>query len=139
MSGKPFTPSAIDEHIGHRMQLRRVMMGMSQKDLAQICGVTFQQIQKYECAGNRISASRLFELSAALQTPVSFFFMGLPGYIEHEPRNGRISKMRVGDKTVEDPLAKNESLELVKLYWKLSTDAQREAVIKMLKAMNGQD
>jgi hypothetical protein len=47
--------------------------------------------------------------------------------------------MRVGDKTVEDPLAKNESLELVKLYWKLSTDAQREAVIKMLKAMNGQD
>ena len=47
MSGKPYTPSAIDEHIGQRMQLRRVMMGMSQKDLAKICGITFQQIQKY--------------------------------------------------------------------------------------------
>ena len=48
MSGKPFPPNAIDEHIGQRMQLRRTMMGMSQKDLAKLCGVTFQQIQKYE-------------------------------------------------------------------------------------------
>ena len=82
MSGKPFKPNSIDEHIGQRMQLRRIMMGMSQKDLAKICGVTFQQIQKYESAGNRISASRLFELSGALETPVSFFFAGLPGHIE---------------------------------------------------------
>ena len=90
MSGKPYVPNAIDEHIGQRMQLRRVMMGLSQKDLAKICGVTFQQIQKYESAGNRIAASRLFELSAALETPVSFFFSGLPGHIEREPRNGRV-------------------------------------------------
>ena len=74
MSGKAFVPSAVDLHIGQRMQLRRVMMGMSQKDLAKVCGVTFQQIQKYETAGNRISASRLFALSTALETPVSFFF-----------------------------------------------------------------
>ena len=47
MSKKSFVPTPIDEHIGQRMQLRRVMMGMSQKDLAKICGVTFQQIQKY--------------------------------------------------------------------------------------------
>ena len=66
MSGKPYSPTSTDEHIGQRMQLRRVMLGMSQKDLAKICGVTFQQIQKYESAGNRISASRLFELSVAL-------------------------------------------------------------------------
>ena len=55
MSGKPFQPTAVDEHIGQRVQLRRVMMGLSQKDLAKICGETFQQIQKYERAGNRIS------------------------------------------------------------------------------------
>ena len=139
MSGKPFAPSAIDEHIGQRMQLRRVMLGMSQKDLAQTCGVKFQQIQKYECAGNRISASRLFELSVALQTPVSFFFSGLPGYIDHEPRNGRLPKMRVCDQNANDPLSKNESLELIKLYWKLSSDSQREAVMKMLKVLNGQE
>lgn len=139
MSGKPYTPSHIDEHIGRRMQLRRVMLGMSQKDLAQICGVTFQQIQKYECAGNRISASRLFELSAALQTPVSFFFAGLPGHIEREPRNGRLPKVNLSDQKPDDPLSKNESLQLVNLYWKLATDSQREAVMKMLKALNGQD
>ena len=138
MSGKPFTPNAIDEHIGQRMQLRRVMMGLSQKDLAKICGVTFQQIQKYESAGNRIAASRLFELSAALETPVSFFFSGLPGHIEREPRNGRLPKHSVSDQNAFDPLAKNESLQLINLYWKLPSDAQREIVMQMLKTLNGQ-
>ena len=56
MSTKQTATNPIDEHIGQRVQLRRVMMGMSQKDLASICDVTFQQIQKYENAGNRISA-----------------------------------------------------------------------------------
>ena len=83
MAGKSSVTS-IDEHIGQRVQLRRVMMGMSQKDLARVCGVTFQQIQKYETAGNRIPASRLFELSTALDTPVAFFFMGLPGNVPEE-------------------------------------------------------
>lgn len=139
MSGKPYNPSTIDEHIGKRMQLRRIMLGMSQKDLARICGVTFQQIQKYECAGNRISASRLFELSAALQTPVSFFFSGLPGHIERTPRNGRLPRVTVNDQQPDDPLSKNESLQLIHLYWKLANDSQREAVMKMLKALNGQE
>ena len=139
MSGKAFVPNAIDEHIGQRMQLRRVMMGLSQKDLAKICGATFQQIQKYESAGNRIAASRLFELSAALETPVSFFFSGLPGFIEREPRNGRPPKSCVSDQTAFDPLAKNESLQLINLYWKLPTDSQREIIMKMLKTLNGQE
>lgn len=139
MSGKPHAPNAIDEHIGQRMQLRRVMMGLSQKDLAKLCGVTFQQIQKYECAGNRISASRLFELSAALETPVSFFFAGLPGHMEREPRNGRLPKTGVRDQDTTDPLAKNESLQIINLYWKLPSDAQRETVMKLLRALNGQE
>lgn len=133
------TPNPIDEHIGQRMQLRRIMMGMSQKDLAKICGVTFQQIQKYECAGNRIAASRLFELSVALQTPISFFFTGLPGYIEREPRNGHLPKPRLGDQAPDDPLGKNESLELINLYWRLANDDQRETVMKLLRALIGQE
>ena len=134
MSGKPFAPTAVDEHIGQRVQLRRMMMGLSQKDLAKICGVTFQQIQKYESAGNRISASRLFELSMALDTPVSFFFQGLPGNLPEPTRRGRI--MRVSEPQPDDPLAKNESLELIKLYWKLPDD-QRQMVMKMVKSLNG--
>lgn len=128
--------SAIDEHIGQRVQLRRVMMGMSQKDLADKCGVSFQQVQKYEAADNRIPASRLFELSTALDTPVSFFFMGLPGNLSEENRNGR---RRVSDQTSDDPLAKNETLQLIKLYWKLPNDGQRQTILKMLKSLNGLD
>ncbi len=139
MTGKTFTPNSIDEHIGQRMQLRRVMMGMSQKDLAKLCGVTFQQIQKYERAGNRISASRLFELSAALETPVSFFFAGLPGHIERAPRNGHLPKAHLRDKRPVDPLSKNESLQLINLYWKLSNDSHREMIMKMLRTLNNLD
>lgn len=139
MSNKTSIPNSIDEHIGQRMQLRRVMMGLSQKDLANLCGVTFQQIQKYESAGNRISASRLFELSVALETPVSFFFCGLPGFIERTPRNGHINRARLRDAGSNDPLAKNETLQLINLYWKLSSDEQREVIMKMLRVLNGQD
>lgn len=136
MSGKPFEPTAIDKHIGQRVQLRRVMMGLSQKDLAKICGVTFQQIQKYESAGNRISASRLFELSSALETPISFFFHGLPGYMPEPNRSGRITP-RVSEQKSNDPLAKNESLQLINLYWKLPNDEQRATIMNMLRALNG--
>ena len=139
MSGKSFKPSSIDEHIGQRMQLRRTMMGMSQKDLAKLCGVTFQQIQKYETAGNRIAASRLFELSVALQTPIAFFFAGLPGHMEREPRNGHWPKSHVSDQSASDPLAKNESLLLLTAYWKLPSDNQRKLVMQMINALNAQN
>jgi len=136
MSGKAFAPTAVDEHIGQRLQLRRTMMGLSQKDLAKKCGVTFQQIQKYETAGNRISAARLFDLSRSLDTPVSFFFSGLPGNLPDETRMTRsMPPMRVAEQTADDPLAKNESLQLVKLYWKLSSDEQRETIMKLLKSL----
>lgn len=139
MSGKTSVTNSIDEHIGQRIQLRRVMMGMSQKDLANICGITFQQIQKYETAGNRVAASRLFELSVALETPVSFFFCGLPGHIERMPRNGHLPKTPVRDSGAADPLSKNETLQLINLYWKLPNDSQREIVMKMLRALNEQE
>lgn len=135
MAGKTYTPTIIDQHIGKRMQLRRTMLGLSLKDLANICGVTFQQIQKYETADNRISASRLFEIGAAMQTPVSFFFSGLPGNMPDETRTTR--SMRVHQPDADDPLLRTESLQLIRLYWKLETDAQRAAFLNMLKSMVG--
>ncbi len=135
MSGLPFKATIVDKHIGQRVQLRRTMMGLSQKDLAKICGITFQQIQKYETAGNHISATRLFDLSQALETPISFFFSGLPGNIPSETRSGR--PWRAAEPQDNDPLSKNESLQLIKLYWKLSNDDQREIIMNMLKTLNG--
>ncbi len=136
MAGKPFNPTYIDEHIGRRIQLRRNMLGMSQKDLADVCGITFQQIQKYESAGNRVAASRLFEIGQAMDTPVSFFFTGLPGNLPDETKATRSAPRCVANQTMDDPLGKNESLELIRLYWKLSSDPKRKTIMNLLRALN---
>ena len=133
MTRKPGLINEIDKHIAQRVQLRRVMLGMSQSDLAKKCGISFQQIQKYETAGNRIPAARLFDLSQALETPVAFFFSGLPGNLPAETKSTR--SMRVSEQKENDPLAKTESLRLVNLYWNLPSDSQRDMIMKMLKTL----
>ena len=87
----PENPNAIrraepvDEHVGRQIRARRRVLGMSQEDLANTLGLTFQQVQKYERGTNRVSASKLFAVARTLQCPVSFFFEGL----EQEPDPGR--------------------------------------------------
>lgn len=137
MARKAGLINAVDHHIAQRLQLRRVMLGMTQSDLAKKCGVSFQQIQKYETAGNRIPAARLFDLSQAMETSVAFFFSGLPGNFPPETKASR--SMRVSEAQENDPLSKNESLQLINLYWKLPSDAQRKTIMNMLKLLNGED
>lgn len=134
MAGKAFNPTSIDQHIGRRMQLRRTILGMSLKDLAAATGVTFQQIQKYETADNRVSASRLFQIGLAMQTPVSFFFVGLPGNMPDETKSTRSMRVRQPEEP-DDPMLRNESLNLVKMYWRLANDNQRAAIINLLKSL----
>ena len=71
-------PNPIDKHVGSRVRMRRMMLGMSQEKLGDALGLTFQQVQKYEKGTNRIGASRLQQISLILQVPVSFFFEGAP-------------------------------------------------------------
>ena len=79
-SGAPDTgPDPVDVHVGARMKLRRVLLGLSQAELGAALGLTFQQIQKYERAANRISASMLHHIATVLDVPVSFFFDGMDG------------------------------------------------------------
>lgn len=137
MARKAGLINEIDQHIAQRLQLRRVMLGMTQSDLAKKCGVSFQQIQKYETAGNRIPAARLFDLSQALETSVAFFFSGLPG--NFPPETKAIRSMRVLEAKENDPLSKNESLQLINLYWNLPNDAQRKTIMDMLKLLNGEN
>ncbi len=68
-------PHPIDLMVGKRIRLRRVQLGLSQTELGQKLGVTFQQVQKYENGTNRVSCSRLYETATALEVPISFFFM----------------------------------------------------------------
>src|SRR5271167_2618011 len=71
-------PNPIDKHVGSRVRMRRMMLGMSQEKLGDALGLTFQQVQKYEKGTNRIGASRLQQISQILQVQVSFFFEGAP-------------------------------------------------------------
>lgn len=136
MARKAGLINAVDCHIAQRLQLRRVMLGMTQSDLAKKCGVSFQQIQKYETAGNRIPAARLFDISQALETSVAFFFSGLPGNFPPETKANRSA--RVSEAKENDPLSKNESLQLINLYWNLPSDTQRKTIMDMLKLLNGE-
>jgi len=74
-----YGPHPVDLRVGARLRERRLMLRMSQQQLADSVGITFQQVQKYENGTNRISASRLFELSRSLEVPIAWFFEGLEG------------------------------------------------------------
>ncbi|GHV35678.1 transcriptional regulator [Spirochaetia bacterium] len=129
---------SIDRYIGQRIQVRRNMLGVTQKQLADICGITFQQIQKYESGETRIAAGRLYQLGIALDAPVSFFFSGLA---KQTPASDFVSidhptEHRLYSPDANDPLAKNESLEIIRLFWKLPTDEMRANVMNLLRSMN---
>jgi transcriptional regulator with XRE-family HTH domain len=72
----------IDTHLGRRLRLRRRLLGLTQQELADACGVRFQQIQKYECAANRMTAARLWEIAVALGVQPAYFFDGLGAQME---------------------------------------------------------
>ena len=71
--------AAIDDHVGARIRERRIMLGLTQQQLAEMIGVTYQQAHKYERGINRISAGRLFEIAQVLSVPVNYFFDGIEG------------------------------------------------------------
>ncbi len=71
-------PDPVDVHVGGRVKLRRTLLGLSQEELADAVGVTFQQIQKYERGTNRMGASRLFDMATVLDVPVSYFYQDIP-------------------------------------------------------------
>jgi len=135
-SGRPKTgkPNPIDVHVGSRVRLRRTLLGMSQEKLGEAIGLTFQQVQKYERGANRIGASRLFDLSRVLDVPVSFFFDDMPS-----PDEDVVSRPGVGDDTPTghepDPMAKRETLELVRAYYRINDPSVRKRLFELTKAV----
>ena len=90
-------PNPIDIHVGSRVRLRRMMLGMSQERLGESLGITFQQIQKYEKGTNRIGASRLQHIARVLSVPVSFFFEDAPGAPQWPRAHGGIARRGRGE------------------------------------------
>ena len=120
-------PNPIDVHVGSRVRLRRTLLGMSQEKLGDAIGLTFQQVQKYERGANRIGSSRLFDLSRVLDVPVSFFFDDMPAEIsESTPGSDSGLSETSADSYASDPLAKRETLELVRNYVAAPADVQQK-------------
>ena len=137
-------PNPIDIHVGHRLRLRRTLLGMSQERLAHLLGLTFQQIQKYERGVNRIGSSRLYELGQILHVPVSFFFDAMP---DSDDRAQDLLAPGLAEEaaafTFDDDrglaLDKRETLELVRAYNRIPDPAVRKRLFELAKALANLD
>ena len=114
-------PDPIDVYVGTRVRMRRTLLGMTQTQLGEALGLTFQQVQKYERGANRISASRLYQTSQILDVPVSFFFDELD-----------VEAMAWSP---DDILPKRETLELVRAYYRITDSDTRDHLRKLFQSM----
>ncbi len=125
---------AVDAHVGSRVRLRRKLLGMSQARLGEAVRLTFQQIQKYERGTNRIGSSRLYQFSQVLDVPVSFFFDDMPAEIA---ARGPGLAEAAGVAFEADHLARRETLELVRAYYRISDPVVRKCLFELVKAIAG--
>jgi transcriptional regulator with XRE-family HTH domain len=133
MAGKK--PNPVDAHVGSRVRLRRMLLGMSQERLGESMGLTFQQVQKYEKGVNRIGASRLFQISKILDVPVQFFF-------EEAPYSGDGNAVRGMAKPDSEAfilefLNSREGLELNRAFVKIGDAKVRKSVVDLVRALSG--
>ena len=130
------TPNPIDKHVGSRVRMRRMMLSMSQEKLGDALGLTFQQVQKYEKGTNRIGASRLQQIAAILQVPVSFFFEGAP----HAP--GQISQGLAEAPSpayISDYLATSDGLALTKAFMRIKSGKLRRRIVELVEQIAGDE
>ncbi len=132
----PRRPSPVDVHVGARVRLRRTLFGMTQTDLGDALGLTFQQVQKYERGANRIGAGRLYDLARVLDVPVNFFFEDMPPEVAAiSPATKRRGKAKKLTGYEPDLMVKRETLELVRAYYKIEDADVRKGVYQLTKAM----
>lgn len=135
---KPYSqqPHHVDEFVGHKIKIRRKILGMSQSKLGDAIGLTFQQVQKYERGTNRIGASRLYELSKVLKTPVAYFFEGLDlgGYSQNVSSSLRVAEHKA-EPYEASWLSNKELLDLVKAYNKIQDPQLRKQILDFTRSL----
>lgn len=128
------SPNPIDSHVGSRVRLRRMMLGMSQEKLGESLGITFQQIQKYEKGTNRIGASRLQHIATVLGVPVAFFFEDAPG-TPAEAEAGLSENQ--SSSYVVDFLSSSEGLQLNRAFIRIQDAKVRRKIVDLVRAVAG--
>ena len=136
----------IDLHIGRRLRRRRRLLSLTQQQLGSVIGIRFQQIQKYECGANRVSAARLWQLAQALEVPVNYFYDGIgqtPAQTWRDrdpvdPRSGEVRAVegRVGEARTGEVLARKETQDLIAAYYQLG-ESPRRRLLDLAKSLNG--
>src|ERR1700730_13480092 len=126
-SGNP-----IDRHVGTRVRMRRMMLGMSQTKLGDALGVTFQQVQKYEKGTNRIGAGRLQHISSVLQVPPAFFFDGAP----HAPAGQIPANATSATDEIAAFMATRDGLVLAKAFMRIGNLALRRRVVDLVEEID---
>ena len=116
----------IDLHLGRRLRRRRRLLGLTQQQLALAVGIRFQQIQKYECGANRISAARLWQLAEALETPVAYFYDGLAE-----------SAAREEERSSGEMFSRKETLDLIQAYYRHS-ERPRRRLLDLAKSLHNE-
>lgn len=134
------TPNPVDVFVGQKLRSRRSLIGITQENLAEAAGITFQQVQKYEKGRNRLSASRLYQFSRVLDVPVSYFFEGFSAPDSHVGIQAGFAdnEQEAFDSEAvepEDILSRKETIDLVRTYYTITDEKLRRDFLKMLKAM----
>lgn len=135
--GQPRRPNQIDVHVGSRVRRRRLELDLSQEQLGEALGVTFQQIQKYERGTNRVGASRLFELGGILNVAVGYFYSGLAVQPNggDEPQAGAVLQEDAAIPYVADPPQTRDAIELQQLFSQIKDARARRAILDMCRSM----
>lgn len=124
----------VDVYVGKRIRLRRSVLGLSQEQLAKMLGLTFQQVQKYERGMNRVSASRLWDVSKVLNIPVSFFFDDMDKDIDAQsPANLNSLSIVKSENIQNDPMLKSENIDLIKCLEKIKNENLKKSLMNCIK------
>ena len=126
------TPNPIDKHVGSRLRMRRLMLGMSQEKLAEAFGLTFQQVQKYEKGANRMGASRLQQAAHILDVSVPFFFDGAPG-------GHKLEEDAPSSAYVNEFVSSEDGLRLIKAFIRIGRPAVRHRIVNLVQEIAGGD
>jgi transcriptional regulator with XRE-family HTH domain len=133
MQAKKTGPNPIDKHVGSRVRMRRMTIGLSQEKVAHALGLTFQQVQKYEKGTNRISSSRLHQLARILEVPIPFFFDGAP------QQSARSQGKAESPNYVNDFLATDDGLTLTKAFMQIEDAKLRRSIVHLVEQLAGDD
>lgn len=129
-------PNPIDVHVGKRLRLRRNILKITQKELAEMLGLTFQQVQKYEKGDNRVSASRLWDISQILGVPIDFFFEDIDEQIALKSPRPKNKDQDYLAEIIDDPMQREETLQLVRAYYKIHNRDLAKDLFNILQTLS---